>query len=219
MAERVVLNNLKDSEFNEAVETAVRYLKSGEVIIAAAEHGYVYLADAFDKDAVKAIHILRGDRTNVVAQVFIGDIKVLTGITARLTQEQDNLLKAFWPGLLSVTMKSQLALSWDLGDERRLGKVNVRLPNRKFLNAILLKTGPLAVASVALTGESAILDLKKLSIYESDIGVVFDEGQLASGQLSTWIDISENEITVVRVGDISLEKLRSIVPTISTPNL
>ena len=219
MAERVVLNNLKDSEFNEAVETAVRYIKSGEVIIAAAEHGYVYLADAFDKDAVKAIHILRGDRTNVVAQVFIGDIKVLTGITARLTQEHNNLLKAFWPGLLSVTMKSQLALSWDLGDERRLGKVNVRLPNRKFLNAILLKTGPLAAASVALTGESAILDLTKVSIYESDIGVIFDEGQLESGQLSTWIDLSENEITVIRVGDISLEQLRSIVPTISTPNL
>ena len=219
MAERVVLNNLKDSEFNEAVETAVRYLKSGEVIIAAAEHGYVYLADAFDKDAVKAIHILRGDRTNVVAQVFIGDIKVLTGISARLTQEQENLLNTFWPGLLSVTMKSQLALSWDLGDERRLGKVNVRLPNRKFLNAILLKTGPLAAASVALTGESAVLDLTKVSIYESDIGVIFDEGKLESGQLSTWVDLSENEITVVRVGDISLEQLRSIVPTISTPNL
>ena len=219
MAERVLLDNLDDSKFNEAVDTAVRYIKSGEVIIAAAEHGYVYLADAFDKDAVKAIHILRGDRTNVVAQVFIGDIKVLSGITARLTQEQDNLLKAFWPGLLSVTMKSQLALSWDLGDERRLGKVNVRLPNRKFLNAILLKTGPLAAASVALTGESAILDLTKVSIYESDIGVIFDEGQLESGQLSTWIDLSENEITVIRVGDISLEQLRSIVPTISTPNL
>jgi tRNA threonylcarbamoyl adenosine modification protein (Sua5/YciO/YrdC/YwlC family) len=219
MAERVLLDNLDDSKFNEAVDTAVRYIKSGEVIIAAAEHGYVYLADAFDKDAVKAIHILRGDRTNVVAQVFIGDIKVLSGITARLTQEHDNLLKAFWPGLLSVTMKSQLALSWDLGDERRLGKVNVRLPNRKFLNAILLKTGPLAAASVALTGESAVLDLTKVSIYESDIGVIFDEGQLESGQLSTWIDLSENEITVIRVGDISLEQLRSIVPTISTPNL
>ena len=219
MAERVLLDNLDDSKFNEAVDTAVRYIKSGEVIIAAAEHGYVYLADAFDKDAVKAIHILRGDRTNVVAQVFIGDIKVLTGITARLTQEHDNLLRAFWPGLLSVTMKSQLALSWDLGDERRLGKVNVRLPNRKFLNAILLKTGPLAVASVALTGESVVLDLTKVSIYESDIGVIFDEGKLESGQLSTWVDISENEITVVRVGDISLEQLRSIVPTISTPNL
>ena len=219
MAERVLLDNLDDSKFNEAVDTAVRYIKSGEVIIAAAEHGYVYLADAFDKDAVKAIHILRGDRTNVVAQVFIGDLKVLTGITARLTQEHDNLLRAFWPGLLSVTMKSQLALSWDLGDERRLGKVNVRLPNRKFLNAILLKTGPLAVASVALTGESVVLDLTKVSIYESDIGVIFDEGQLESGQLSTWIDLSENETTVIRVGDISLEQLRSIVPTISTPNL
>jgi tRNA A37 threonylcarbamoyladenosine synthetase subunit TsaC/SUA5/YrdC len=72
---------------------------------------------------------------------------------------------------------------------------------------------------VALTGESAVLDLTKVSIYESDIGVIFDEGQLESGQLSTWIDLSENEITVIRVGDISLEQLRSIVPTISTPNL
>ena len=219
MAERVVLTNLKDSEFNEAVETAVRYLKSGEVIVVAAEHGYVYLADAFDKDAVKAIHILRGDRTNVLSQVFIGDIKVLTGITAGLTQEQENLLNSFWPGLLSVTMKSQMALSWDLGDERKLGKVNVRFPKRKFLNAILLKTGPLAAASVAMTGESAILDLAKLPIYESDIGVIFDEGQLESGQLSTWIDISENEITVIRAGDISVEQLRSIIPTIPTPNL
>jgi len=42
MAERVLLDNLDDSKFNEAVDTAVRYIKSGEVIIAAAEHGYVY---------------------------------------------------------------------------------------------------------------------------------------------------------------------------------
>ena len=77
MAERVVLTNLKDSEFNEAVETAVRYLKSGEVIVVAAEHGYVYLADAFDKDAVKAIHILRGDRTNVFLKYLLVTLRCL----------------------------------------------------------------------------------------------------------------------------------------------
>ena len=46
----------------------------------AAEFGYIYLANAFDKDAVKAVHILRGDQTGVAAQVFIRDIKVLSGI-------------------------------------------------------------------------------------------------------------------------------------------
>jgi tRNA A37 threonylcarbamoyladenosine synthetase subunit TsaC/SUA5/YrdC len=71
MAERVLLTNASDAVFNEAVDTAVRYLNAGEVIIAAAEFGYIYLANAFDKDAVKAIHILRGDQSGIATQVFI----------------------------------------------------------------------------------------------------------------------------------------------------
>jgi tRNA threonylcarbamoyl adenosine modification protein (Sua5/YciO/YrdC/YwlC family) len=219
MAERVSLTNVNDEEFNEAVNTAVRYLVAGEVIVVAAEHGYVYLADAFDKDAVKAIHILRGNQTGTLTQVFIGDKKVLSGITTVLTSEQNNLLDNFWPGLLSVTMKSQSTLSWDLGDGRRLGKVNVRIPSRKFLTAVLSKSGPLAVSSVAISGKSAVLDLAMMPIYESDVGAIFDEGVLNAGPSSTWVDISENVITVVRVGAISLEQLRAKAPSISTVNL
>ena len=59
MAERVSLIDASDKDFQQAVESALRYLRAGEVIIAAAEHGYVYLANAFDKDAVNAIQILR----------------------------------------------------------------------------------------------------------------------------------------------------------------
>ena len=59
MAERIVLNGVSESEVSEAVATAVRYINAGEVIVVAAEFGYMYLANAFDKDAVKAVHILR----------------------------------------------------------------------------------------------------------------------------------------------------------------
>lgn len=219
MAERISLTNINDEKFNEAVKTALRYLEAGEVIVVAAEHGYVYLADAFDKDAVKAIHILRGNQNGTLTQVFIGDKRVLGGITTVLTSEQNNLLDNFWPGLLSVTMKSQPTLSWDLGDGRRLGKVNVRIPSRKFLTAVLSKSGPLAVSSVAIAGKSAVLDLAMMPIYESDVGAIFDEGVLNAGPSSTWIDISENVITVVREGSISLEQLRAKAPSISTVNL
>jgi len=41
MAERISLVNSSDKRFSEAVDTALRYLRSGEVIIAAAEHGYI----------------------------------------------------------------------------------------------------------------------------------------------------------------------------------
>jgi len=219
MAERVLLTDSSDAVFNEAVDTAVRYLNAGEVIITAAEFGYIYLANAFDKDAVKAIHILRGDQSGIATQVFISGHKVLSGICAPLTPEQDGLLSKFWPGLLSVTIKSQTTLSWDLGDERRLGKVNIRVPDRKFLNALLAKTGPLAAASVALSGKEVILDLTKLPIYESDVGAIFDEAVLRSGPVSTWLEIDENEITVKRVGAITVAQLQGVIPTISAPNL
>jgi len=219
MAERVVLYGIKESEISEAVGTAVRYINAGEVIIVAAEFGYIYLANAFDKDAVKAIHILRGDQSGVAAQVFIKETKVLSGIAKVSNLNADQLLAKFWPGLLSVTVNCQPGLSWDLGDEQRLGKVNVRVPNRKFLNRILESTGPLAAASVSLIGKPVIKDLTKLPVYESDVGAIFDEGILDSGPASTWLEISENEITVKRVGAISIEELQAVIPSISATNL
>ena len=219
MAERIVLSGIKESEISEAVGTAVRYINAGEVIVVAAEFGYIYLADAFDKDAVKAVHILRGDQSGVAAQVFIKNAKVLSGIAKVSNLNADQLLAKFWPGLLSVTVNCQPGLSWDLGDEQRLGKVNVRVPNRKFLNRIVESTGPLAAASVSLIGKPVIKDLTKLPVYESDVGAIFDEGILDSGPASTWLEISENEITVKRVGAISIEELQAVIPSISATNL
>ena len=219
MAERIVLSGIKESEISEAVGTAVRYINAGEVIVVAAEFGYIYLANAFDKDAVKAIHILRGDQTGVAAQVFIKETKVLSGIAKVSNLNADQILAKFWPGLLSVTVNCQPGLSWDLGDEQRLGKVNVRVPNRKFLNRILESTGPLAAASVSLIGKPVIKDLTKLPVYESDVGAIFDEGILDSGPASTWLEISENEITVKRVGAISIEELQAVIPSISATSL
>ena len=219
MAERFNLNNPSDTEFNEAVEAALRYIRAGEVIVAAAEHGYVYLANAFDKEAVNTIHILRGNPSGVVLQVFIAEQKVALGITPTLTIQQQEVLKRFWPGLLSVTVKSQPGLTWNLGDERRLGKVNIRVPNRKFISAILQQSGPLVTSSAALVGSKIILDLANLSVYESDVGAVFSEGTLTKGEPSTWLEFSEKEITLQRVGAISIEQLLPLIPTISTPNL
>jgi len=219
MAERISLINSSDKQFTEAIDTALRYLRSGEVIIAAAEHGYVYLANAFDKDAVNAIQILRANPAATTLQVLVCDKKMASGVCTTLTVQQEVLLEKFWPGLFSVTVKAQPGLTWNLGDDRRLGKVNLRAPNKKFISALLEQSGPLATSSAALVGKPTILDLNTLNIYESDVGAIFDEAVLSAGPLSTWVEFSENEITLQRVGAISLEQLQALVPTISAPTL
>ena len=219
MAERISLIDASDQDFQQAVESALRYLRAGEVIIAAAEHGYVYLANAFDKDAVNAIQILRTNSPGVTLQVLVRDRNMALGLAAALTVQQQSVLDKFWPGLLSVTVKAQPGLTWNLGDDRRLGKVNLRSPKKKFLQAILEQSGPLATSSAARAGKSAVIDSNTLEVYENDIGAIFDESVLQVGPLSTLIEFSENEITLMREGAISLEDLKALVPTISAPNL
>lgn len=219
MAERIRSFTKDPSKFDEAVAAAVKYLNAGEVIIVAAEYGYVYLADAFDVQAVKTIHILRGDAPGVAAQVFIKNIDVLTGIAAPLTQLQKDVLGSFWPGLLSVTLKSQGGVSWDLGDERRLGFINVRVPKKEFLNKVLEKVGPLATASIAFSGKPAITDLSEIIIREGDVRAIFDEGILEIGAPTTVLKFSENEITLVREGAVAISKLQPLIPSISSANL
>ena len=172
MAERIPLIDASDKDFQQAVESALRYLQAGEVIIAAAEHGYVYLANAFDKDAVNAIQILRTNSPGVTLQVFVRDRNMALGLSTALTVQQQSVLDKFWPGLLSVTVKAQPGLTWNLGDDRRLGKVNLRSPNKKFLQAILEHSGPLATSSAALAGKSAVIDSNTLGVYENDIGAI-----------------------------------------------
>jgi len=219
VAERISLIDASDQDFQQAVESALRYLRAGEVIIAAAEHGYVYLANAFDKDAVNVIQILRTNSPGVTLQVLVRDRNMALGLAAALTVQQQSVLDKFWPGLLSVTVKAQPGLTWNLGDDRRLGKVNLRSPKKKFLQAILEQSGPLATSSAARAGKSAVVDSNTLEVYENDIGAIFDESVLQVGPLSTLIEFSENEITLMREGAISLEDLKALVPTISAPNL
>ena len=219
MAERISLINISDKQFTDAIDAGLRYIRAGEVIIVAAEHGYIYLANAFDRDAVNAIQILRANPAAVILQVLVHDKKMASGVCAPFTVHQEALLEKFWPGLLSVTAKAQPGLTWNLGDDRRLGKVNLRAPSKKFLSSLLEQSGPLATSSAALVGKPTILDLNTLNIYESDIGAIFDEAVLPAGPLSTWVEFSENEITLQRAGAISLEQLQALVPSISAPTL
>jgi tRNA threonylcarbamoyl adenosine modification protein (Sua5/YciO/YrdC/YwlC family) len=197
-----------------AVETAIRNLQAGEVIIAPSEFGYVYLCDAFKKDAVKALHILRGDPEGVVPQVFIKDVKVLSGLVTQVSSEVELLTEKFWPGPLSITFNVQPGLSWNLGDDGKLGKVSIRIPNQSFLLKILESSGPLAVAAAALSGKSATLDLSALPIYESDIGVIFTNGVLTSPGKSTIIDATGVTLKIKRSGVINDNEISALIPGI-----
>ncbi len=206
--------DIREGDLDEHVEQARQWIASGMIIVAPLEHGYAFLVDAFSHDAVRAMHFLRGDELGVASQVMIADTNVLGGITRDIPEGACTLMDAFWPGLISFTLLPHRGLSWDLGDDKKLDEVSVRIPSSEFLLRLLKKTGPLAVASAARVGQGATLDKTAIPALDRDLAGIFHCGELASGPVSTIVLATEKDLLVERVGAISLTQLGDVLPAI-----
>ena len=207
--------DLKQGEQKKHVTRALKSIRDGFVVVVPLEHGYVYLADAFSPSAVAAIHRLRGDEEGVVAQVLAHSLDTVKGIARSVPEETQNLCKEFWPGLLSVSLKPSISLTWDLGDGRALDQFNVRVPKMPFVRALLKEAGPLAVASAAPAGQPPMEKIVRTMVKEWDVALVFDKGPLKSGPRSTIVEADELGVRLVREGAISIREIERIAPSLT----
>jgi len=208
-------HDLSQGELSEHVATAVAALKDGYVIVVPLEHSYALMADAFMHDSVRAMHVLRGDALGVAAQVAIANRDLIDGIARDVSTEARLLMQNFWPGLLSLNLKPQAGLNWDLGDGNTLDQISVRVPDSKFILEVLKKSGPVAIASAALVGSDAISDPADISYLDSDVAAIFTTGVLSTGGASTVIDLTGIRKRIVREGAISISEITALVPDIS----
>lgn len=204
--------DLKKGELTRHVTKAAKAIADGYIIVIPMENSYAFACDAFRADTVRAMHVLRGDALFTAAQVIVGSAKTTEGIIREVTPEIQGLMKKFWPGLLSLNLRPQLGLSWDLGDNNQLDRVSVRLPRAKFAKALAAHTGPLAIASASRKGMAPARSLDEINFSDSDVALMFDNGNLRKGPLSTVIEADETGVRTLRIGAISLEEIQAIAP-------
>lgn len=207
--------DLKRGEQKKHVARALKEIQNGYIIAAPLEHGYVFLTDAFSPYSVRAMHVLRGNEDGVAAQVLVHNAKALDGIAREIPQSVRELTENFWPGLLSLNLKPNRSLSWDLGDDHGLDLFSVRAPKSSFIRALLKASGPLAVASAAPVGQKPLLSLTRPLIESWNVSLVFDKGALRAGPLSSVVEVSPSGLTLRREGAISYAQLLKVAPSIS----
>lgn len=198
------LVNLKKGELSRHVSKALNALRSGYFIALPAEHGYVFVVDAFNRDGVRAMQVLRGAEDGVTAQVAIKDIKTAQGISRELSKTAIKLAEKNWPGLLTLVVKPNRQLDWDLGDDGYLDEIAIRSPKAKLFKSILTQSGPLAFVSVAASGEPPILDPKLISKLGDEPALIFSNGKLRKGPPSTVVRAIGGEIEIVRQGAVHI---------------
>ena len=204
--------DLKNGELTRHVKKAAKAISDGFIIAIPLEHSYAFACDAFKHDAVRAMHVLRGDPLFTAAQVLVGNQKTAQGVVREITPEIAALMKKFWPGMVSMNLRPQTGLSWDLGDANQLDRISIRVPKNKFAKALLTQTGPLAIGSAVRVGRPVPKSLSDIFVLDSDLAFQFNNGNLRKGPVTTVVEADETGVRVLRIGAVSLEDIQSIVP-------
>ena len=180
------------------VDAAVAALRRGELVVLPTDTVYGIAADAFRPSAVAALLEAKGRGRAMPVPVLVGARQTLDGLAEDVTPTMRALVEAFWPGGLTLVVRSAPSLLWDLGETR--GTVAVRMPAHPVALSVLRTTGPLAVSSANRTGLPAALDAAEARQLGTAVEVYLDGGAVGGGGASTIVDVTGASPRLLRAG-------------------
>ncbi|WP_233712522.1 L-threonylcarbamoyladenylate synthase [Kribbella turkmenica] len=200
-------------ELAPAYRAAVDAIEAGDLVVLPTDTVYGIAADAFKADAVQRLLDAKGRGRDMPPPVLISVVESLDALATDVPDTGRKLCEEFWPGPLTVICHAQTSLMWDLGETQ--GTVALRVPDHENTRELLSRTGPLAVSSANLSGQPAALDVYDAEEQLQDsVAVYLDGGTATGGQPSTIVDITGDTPRVVRLGALTLDRLRAVVPEI-----
>ena len=122
-----IYNCSVESEHTAGMRLARSAIGRGALVVIPTDTVYGIAADAFNPAAVQRLLDAKGrDRTSP-PPVLIPSIETLDALAQDIPQPVRDLVAEFWPGGLTVLLKAQPSLAWDLGDTK--GTVALRMPS------------------------------------------------------------------------------------------
>lgn len=212
-----------DTDLLTGMRLAKVSLGRNELVVLPTDTVYGLAADAFSPKGVAALLAAKGRGPQSPPPVLIGNIAALHALADTVPDVAQRLADTFWPGALTMILKSQPSLTWDLGETK--GTVALRMPDHKIALALLEEVGPLAVSSANLTGEPAAATCQQAEAYLGDkVAIYLDGGASPKAQASTILDLTDivdsydsdgnltttGKIRIVRQGALSEAKIRSV---------
>ena len=212
-----------DTQLLTGMRLAKQALEREQLVVLPTDTVYGLAANAFSHKAVRALLAAKGRTEQSPPPVLISNISQLDALTASVPELARTLASKFWPGALTLILKAQPALQWDLGETK--GTVALRMPDHKIALALLEETGPLAVSSANLTGQPAATSAQQASDYLTDsVEVYLDSGESQKGEASTILDLTsisekvidgktvvDGKVKIVRLGAIKEAKLKTVI--------
>ena len=214
-----------ESQLLEGMRLARRAIGSGELVVIPTDTVYGVAADAFDPTAVQRLLDAKGRERTSPPPVLIPGVPTLDALASEVPDAVRKLVAAFWPGGLTVILRAQPSLQWDLGETR--GTVALRMPANRLALELLSETGPLAVSSANLSGRPSATTAQEAADMLGDAVAVYLDGGPAGADYeaigerpgdtsstivdATGLDADGGVLRIVRAGVISRERIAEVV--------
>jgi L-threonylcarbamoyladenylate synthase len=199
---------LDDGNTGEVRRRVAGLVAAGEVVVVPAETMYAVIADPFKADGTERLYAARGATRDRPLPVVIHNPRQLPAL-AEVPEAADRLMGAFWPGPLTLLVRTTEGLSWDLGESA--GTAAVRMPAEPLLLMVLSDTGPLACTAAAAVGEPAPATIEEARASLGDAVALYVDAGPREPRPSTVVDVSRGGAEVRRAGPISADEVFSAV--------
>ncbi|MGO9638694.1 MAG: L-threonylcarbamoyladenylate synthase [Terracidiphilus sp.] len=200
--------NLKSSEAEEALERGAQILRAGGLVALPTETVYGLGANALDAAAVSRIFAAKQRPAWDPVIVHVADEAMLDGLVCEVPETARKLIKAYWPGPLTLLLPRTEAVPLAVTAGRPL--VGVRMPAHPVaLELIRRARVPVAAPSAntfghvsPTTAEHVLHDL------DGRIDAVVDAGPTEHGVESTVLDPCQAPMVIYRPGAVTSVQIR-----------
>lgn len=188
---------------------ALDVLSGGGLVAFPTDTVYGLGAMAFDANAVSKIYMAKGRGQEKAIPILISDVDLIHRVSSGVAEYAVKLGKKFWPGPLTIVVPRHPTIPDVVSPLKTVG---VRIPNLNVARELLRLTGPLAVTSANLSGQTSPSTAKGVfAQLTGRIPLILDGGVTPGGIPSTVVDCSGDVPVVVREGPISLEEIMAAI--------
>lgn len=192
------------------IQTAADCILSGGLIAFPTETVYGLGADGTDPDAVQRIYEVKGRPVSKPILILIDDQSLLEELTVSTSDQAHAVMKSFWPGPLTLVFQAAPQVRPELtGGGSTIGIRHTASPVAAALcracnRPITAPSANLSGSPDPLTAEAAAHDLG------DTLDLVLDGGPSPESMPSTVVDVSTDELRLIRPGPISFDAITEV---------
>jgi L-threonylcarbamoyladenylate synthase len=212
-----VIDCTSEEGLAQGIAAAAEAVRRGEVVVLPTDTVYGVGVDAFASEAVAVVLAVKGRGREMPLPVLVPNPETVDGLAADVPAYARDLIRAFWPGPLTLVLHAQSSLMWDLGETN--GTVALRMPQNGVALRLLTEVGPMAVTSANLSGQPpATTVLDAATQLGAAVSVYLEAGPSAGGLASTILDCTHQAPVILRAGAVSAGTIQEVLGDIELRN-